>query len=1079
MEQNPILNSPYEEPLLHYHTNDKGELDYEDIVAGRRYFVPDISAMPNKQGPQKGLFEVNDFSAEYETHLVNLLRKEVVTWRKENYPNTTRVTKELLNFWFNNPERQSIKKLFFAQRESVETAVWLNEVAGRSNAGQHILNILEKAQKSVSKETHQQLPRIAFKMATGTGKTVVMGMLILYHYFNRQEYRQDTRFADYFLIVAPGITIKDRLGVLYYNPNSHLQNEQEDYYHARGLVPQNLMAKMGGLNARIIITNYHSFERRNLSGNKISPFDGKIKGFNEKGRPIKQIAKEDTNQMIKRVLGKFKKDRRLLIFNDEAHHCYLPKKKGKTKDTEGDENAKAAVWFRGLSELSKKFKLTAVYDLSATPYYLQGSGYVAYSLFPWVVSDFGLIEAIESGLVKIPFLPEGDSTQELDMPVLRNLYDHVKNDLPKKGLRTQRKEAKASGEKVSEAPPHIPSLVKSALDQFYTHYEEYDKNLRKKGEADPDLFTRPPVFIVVCNNTFISKEVYKFIAGYDYEEILEEDAKGKAIKTEKRTITGHYDLFSNYDNTGRLKRKAPTLIIDSEALDDAGQINDGFKKIFASEIKEFKRDYARLHGQGAAEKITDAEILREVVNTVGEAGKLGAHIRCVVSVSMLTEGWDANTVTHIMGLRAFGSQLLCEQVAGRALRRMNYFLQGYDKNGMPTNDKRKIVIEKYPPEYAHIIGVPFKMFKGGKTQAPEPPKHIRIKALPEREEEYIITFPNIIGYRIDYANDDLIYDFSDIEPYEIDGSKLPVETEMATAFSGDVEKLTISQVLGKRKQYLIFLITKALINFHFSDDEGKPKFYQFNKLKKIVEYWYDNKVKLLNITDENYKKLLYYEDLKKIAGHINRGINPHINNTIFTKPVFNHYNKFGSTKYVNGNTIKEVFPTKKSHVNFVVMDSRWEGKCAKALEEMKEVISYVKNHFLDFAIPYIKDGEDKKYYPDFIARIQLNKNKVVNLVIEITGMNKDKTEKKEFIEKRWLPAANALKDKHGYEEWHFIEVADEIRDIKNALKEKIKEMAEATGHPENIEQLKQSFGTIKTEVNIEPEDLRRVNLYKD
>jgi len=1030
MKNNPILNSPYDEPKFHYNTNEKGELDYEDIRKGRRIFVPDVSAMPTKQGPQKGLFEINDIAEDYRTHLVNLIRKEIGIWRNNNYPNTTRVTKELLTFWFNNKERHAVKKLFFAQREAIETAIWLNEVANRSNSGQNILNKLKSANKAISPDENQQLPRIAYKMATGTGKTVVMGAFIIYHFFNRQEYRQDTRFADYFLIVTPGITIKERLGVLFVDKKSNNKNKREDYYAIRDLVPQKLEPQLANLNSRLVITNYHAFEPRALQGNKKSPFDGKVIGHDDNGKVIKQVAKEDYNQLVKRVLGKFKSGSRLLIMNDEAHHCYLPRKKGKTKDTEGDENAKAAIWFTGLSELSKRFKITAVYDLSATPYYLQGSGYTPYKLFGWVVSDFGLIDAIEAGLVKIPYLPESDNTQELTMPVLRNLYEHVKDKLPKKGQRTKKKEAKEEGKKLTEEPPKLPQLVKGALDQFYGHYKEYSELVRNKGEEEVSLFSRPPVFIAVCNNTSVSKEVFKFVAGYEFED---EDG-------EKRIVSGNYDLFSNYDETGKLKRKAPTLIIDSDALDDAGQVSDDFKKIFASEIDEFKKDYVRLRGQGSAEKITDAEILREVVNTVGQPGKLGGHIRCVISVSMLTEGWDANTVTHIMGLRAFGSQLLCEQVAGRALRRMNYYLQGYDKEGNPTSDKRKIVVHKFPPEYAHIIGVPFKMFKGGKTEPGAPKEYTHIKAIPERQEKFEIEFPNIEGYRIEYADDELLYDFSDIENYEIDGSKFPLTTVMSTAFSGEEEKLEVSQVLEKREQELIFLLTKELIRYHFSDDDGNPIFQKFNKLKEIVQYWYRNKILLINIQDSNYKKLIYFDNLKTIADHIRQGINPHKNTSEFIKPVFNYYNKFGSTKYVTGNTSKEVYPTHKSHVNFVVMDSDWEGICAKTLEELDEVDSYVKNQFLGFAIPYVKEGIDRLYYTDFIARVKKQNGTIANLMIEITGMNKDKIEKKWFVENRWLPAVNAVKEKYEYEEWHFIEIANDVRNIKNQLIDKIKSL---------------------------------------
>ena len=1020
---NPILNSPYDEPKLHYDTDSEGSLDYNIVCNGRRIFKPDSSVIPSRQTGQKEVFEWNEDAEQYNTHIINLCRKEVNVWRTSNYPNTTRVTNELLTFWFNNPERLVTKKLFFAQQEAVETAIWINEVAEKSNAGQHILNLLKIGQQTVSADKNDQLPRVAFKMATGSGKTVVMACLICYHYFNRQEYRNDTRFADYFLIVAPGVTIKSRLGVLFVDTKNKNPKDIEDYYRVRGLIPLNLEYRLENLNARLVITNYHTFEPKILQGNKRSPFDGKV---NLKGEKIDTNNKEDFGQVVKRTLGKFKVGSRVLILNDEAHHCYLPKSKGKTTENEdSDENARAAVWFSGIREISKRFKVQSVYDLSATPYYLTGSGHPPYSLFPWVVSDFGLIEAIESGLVKIPFLPESDNTQELTMPVLRNLYDHVRDELPKKGQRTKKSEAAAEGSKFIELPPKLPTLVKGALDQFYNHYVEYFNGIRKQNEERLNIFSAPPVFIVVCNNTSVSKEVYKYIAGYEY---VSED--GELV-----TRHGAKELFSNYDpSTNKPLKRPPTLLIDSDALENGEQINDDFKKIFITEIEEFKKDYARMHGQGSLENISDSEILREVVNTVGKQGKLGSHIRCVVSVSMLTEGWDANTVTHIMGLRAFGSQLLCEQVAGRALRRMNYYLQGYDKEGNPTDDKRKIVIEKFPPEYAHIIGVPFKLFKGGKTEPPVIPVDMtHIESIPDRQQEMEIEFPNVVGYRIENFDGEIKSDFSKVENYEIDFSKFPTETIMTSPISATEDKLEVKGVLEKRDNELIFLLTKELIKIHFSDDDQNPQFQKFNKLKGIVEYWYHNKVILLNNNDDRFKRLLYFEEPKKIVDHIRRGINVDQN----TIEHINYYNKFSSTKYVNGNTIKEVFETEKSHVNYVVMDSNWEGICAKTLEEIDTVECYVKNQFLGFTIPYVKDGKDRLYYTDFIARVKGKDGTIKNLMIEISGMSKDKAEKKWYVENRWIPAVNSLREKYDYPEWHFIEIANDIRNIKNQLIEKI------------------------------------------
>lgn len=205
-----------------------------------------------------------------------------------------------------------------------------------------------------------------------------------------------------------------------------------------------------------------------------------------------------------------------------------------------------------------------------------------------------------------------------------------------------------------------------------------------------------------------------------------------------------------------------------------------------------------------------------------------------------------------------------------------------------------------------------------------------------------------------------------------------------------------------------------------------------------MEYWYDHKVVLIGEKDGKYKKRLYFNEPKMMADHICRGINPHINTAEFIRPVFNFHNKFSSTKYVNGNTAKAVYATKKSHVNYVVADTEiWEQIAAKTLEGLPQVESYVKNAFLGFAIPYVKEGKDKQYFTDFIARVKGKDGTVKNLMIEITGMSKDKEEKKWFVENRWLPAVNALKDKYEYPEWHFIEIANDIRNMNIQLADKI------------------------------------------
>lgn len=991
-DKNPILNKPYTEPALHYRTLTDGSLDYDKVLKGRRMYDPTFnSPIPIKQGAQGSLLDQTNFKEGIENHLINLIRKEVKAWREAQYetPAPTRVTKELLNFWFNNAERQNYQKLFFAQQEAVETAIWLNEIADKTGVGKSILDRLQKANEVSEHDGSFNLPRIAFKMATGSGKTVVMAMLILYHYFNRKEYRSDTRFANYFLLVAPGVTIRDRLGVLYVD-TLNTGNNAKDYYRERYLVPQYLEKDLNNLNAKLIITNYHNFELRNIQGNKRSPMDGKI-GADGK----KQEAKEDGSLMLKRVLGKFRRDSRLLIINDEAHHCYLPRKAEKVEADTKDENARAAVWISGIAEIAKKYQVKNVYDLSATPYFLNGSGYEPYSLFPWVTTDFGLIEAIESGLVKIPFLPESDTTHSIEMPKLRNLYEHVRDDLPKKGKRKEE----------YFGDPKLPALIKNALDQFVSHYQ---KDFGDVG----DLFKIPPVLIIVCNNTNVSSEIYKYIAGYDIH-----DDEGKITDVKP----GHFDILSNYHpDTRKPLAKPPTLIIDSVALEESGQVDDEFRNIFATEIELFKREYRITHPDRSADNIDDAMILREVLNTVGKPGRLGAHIRCVVSVNMLTEGWDANTVTHIMGVRAFGSQLLCEQVAGRALRRKSYQL---DKDG------------KFPPEYAHIIGVPFKLFKGGTTVIVPPVDTTRVQALPERIKHEII-FPQLTGYRVESAENTIVADFSKVKAYEIDGSRYPESTVMGSAFLAETQKLSLEQIRDRREQELIYVVTRHMLENYYIDDEGNKQFQKFAQIKNVVTYWLRNKTKCIG---DAFTNMLFYENPKAVCDHIMLGIHAEQRKHDRILPIFNYYNKIGSTRYVNNNTTKKVYKTKKSHVNYVVADTdTWEQIAAKTLEEMTEINSYVKNSFLNFFIPYTAFGKDSKYQPDFIAKAKTGSGKTINLIIEISGFSHDKDEKKAFVYNRWLPAVNNVLDKLEMDEWHFVEIAGEIKDIKNELKDFLK-----------------------------------------
>lgn len=1051
-EKSPILNNPYEEPKLHYGSIN-GNLDYNTILAGRRPFSLDIGITPNAD-PQGKMFTDDDFgSGDPDSDFINRVRTEVKKWRENGYPQVTRVTKDLLQFWFCNPDRPNHLRLFFCQREAVETAIYLNEVADRDpNIGRLLLHLLEDRQHTVSENNDYVLPRTAFKMATGTGKTVVMAMLILYNFLNKREYAQDTRFADHFLIVAPGITIRDRLAVLRIDESRRDKNQKNDYYHIRNLIPSNYERQFEGINSCLTITNYHTFEPKVFSGKKASPMDGKLVYKN--GEMVKQQDKEDFSVVLNRVLGKQMKGKRLIIINDEAHHCYLPKTKESTrgkKDEETEEgekeNENAMVWYEGLRQIKNLgYKVDHVYDLSATPYYLKGSGYPEYSLFPWVVSDFGLVDAIECGLVKIPYLPSYDNTHGLDEPKLRNLYKHISSQLPKKGQKTLRKEKNEEGKETTkefEAAPNLPALLNAALDQFTKDYESYTKELGEMGEAGNDLFTTPPVLIVVCNNTTVSKEVYKYIAGFKRDV----DEQGNPINT-----SGHFEVFSNYTNEGLPKKKAPTLLIDSSQLEQANAIvDDEFKAVFKDEIERFKREYAIQHGAGAADNLTDGDILREVVNTVGKPDTLGSHIKCVVSVSMLTEGWDANTVTHVCGIRAFGSQLLCEQVAGRALRRCSYDLRAYDIRTGEEIDSKNIkrykpenIVYKFPPEYARIIGVPFKTFKSGGTVPPQPPQpKTTIRAWPERKGMEII-FPNVKGYRIETKDGKITADFTNVPTFKLDfANDIAYKTAMKNAIqSGEIMMENDPEEF--RDAQIVYFLTQQLISQKFNDRENGRQFQKFTQLKRIVEYWYENKLEVIG-GDGNpaMKRLVKFWDSTKVVASIYEGIK---NGSIEQgkeniTAILDYYNPEGSTKYVFGQTSKEVCPTQHSHVNYVVADTdSWEQICAKTLEQMKSVKHYVKNSFLNFKIPYVVDGEEHDYITDFIAVCETPSGETVNLIIEISGFSNDRTGHKDakrlYTTNYWIPAVNNL-EKYG--RWEFIEITD-IDNIEATLNNKIKEL---------------------------------------
>jgi type III restriction enzyme len=756
---------------------------------------------------------------------------------------------------------------------------------------------------------------------------------------NKLANPQDARFTDTFLIVTPGITIRDRLRVL-------MPNDAGNYYRFLDIVPPDLMPELG--KAKIVITNFHAFlMREHTSAGKLTKSLLQDKG----GAPSPFT--ETPDQMVRRVCRELGTQKNILVINDESHHCYRRRVGGEEIKLVGDERKEAEkreeearIWISGLEAVKAKIGVKVVYDLSATPFFLRGSGYSEGTLFPWVVSDFSLIDAIESGIVKVPRVPVADDNMLHDSPVYRDIWPLIREQLPRKGRGTDA----VTGE------PKLPVELEGALQSLYSNYEKYYRRWEKNAEAQARGHT-PPVFIVVCNNTNVSKLVFDHIAGWE-----------KQIAEDKTVVVpGKLSLFSNESN-GTWTARPKTILVDSAQLESGEAMSDDFKQIAAREIDEFKADY-RLRFPGRdPDELADEDLLREVMNTVGKPGKLGEQIRCVVSVSMLTEGWDANTVTHILGVRAFGTQLLCEQVVGRGLRRMSY---STELRRFPVDDQ-EIEIEAFPVEYAEVYGVPFSFIPcAGTGTDPKPgPIPTRVRALEDRIDREI-TFPRLQGYRYDLPEARLEVKFTAESKLTLSAADLPTKTENAPIIGESVVH-DLSELKNRRAQEVAFLLAKLTLEKYFRQDgaqqTGKTRQHKFDsevqswrfpRLLEITREWLATCVRCKDNTFPQLLLLLQFAH--DAADKIYQAIVASTPGDKALKPILRPYDTIGSTRHVDFDTTKPTYTTRadRCHVSHVVADTEsWEQKLSQTLEDMPEVFAYVKNQNLGFTIPYTLNGEE-------------------------------------------------------------------------------------------------------------------------
>lgn len=1007
----PILNSPYTVPVKHWELDESGQ-PTQKILDFRRpaSFITPIPK-PKKRTAQQGTLlgnatatELSTKEQEYELATrINELRSTITAWRNLPDPKNWKVTPEtarLLQHWRHH-DFSGIRP-FFCQLEAVETAIWLTEVAPRDGKrGEKFLEYLQNA----NNDANPGLPRLALKLATGAGKTTVMAMLIAWQTINAVRYPNSKRFSHGFLVVTPGITIRDRLRVL-------LPTDAESYYQSRELVPPDMLRDIQ--RARVIITNYHAFrlrEKTELSGAGRALLTGRH------GDALNPL--EPEGQMLQRVMGELMGMKNIIVFNDEAHHCYQERPESAKEEItvlEGEEtkeasseakanNEAARLWINGLKTVQKKLEISRIFDLSATPFFLRGSGYAEGTLFPWTVCDFSLMDAIECGVVKLPRVPVADNIPSGEMPKFRDLWKNIRKDMPRAGR----------GKNQTLDPQQLPTLLQNALDALYGHYKD------TYAAWQAEHMDVAPSFIIVCNNTATSKLVYDYVSGY--------------VDTAGQFHNGRFELFRNFDENGNALSHSRTLLIDSEQLESGEKLPDDFRKTYAEAIERFRREALERGGALAEElrrgkEIDDSVPLREVMNTVGKPNTLGGDIRCVVSVSMLTEGWDANTVTHVLGVRAFGTQLLCEQVIGRALRR-----QSYDLN------EEKL----FNTEYADVMGIPFDFTAQAVKVPPVKPRPtVHVKAVRPERDRLEITFPRVVGYRVELPREHIRAQFTEDSRLTLDPDLVgPTEALMA-GIVGETATVRVEDRKDMRPSTIIAHLTSHYLRTKQMDDDGNPRLYLFGQIKKIIQQWLrENYLECLGGT---YPAMLLDRRLadmacEKIHAAVNRAGVQDAGEKPPVLALLDPYNPTGSTRYVNFTTSKTdrwQTAADKCHVNWCILDSDWEGAFCYAAEQNPRVYAYVKNHNLGFEVPYSWQGQEHMYRPDFLLLVDdgHGPDDLLHLVVEIKGWRdeQDKT-KKEAMDVFWIPGVNNLKSRG---RWAFAELK-RVYALEGDLKAKIRE----------------------------------------
>ena len=944
MDQKYVLRTPYAEPDEHIELDEKGRTT-NNTLRGRR---PSEAAA----GLPGEAHAVAD-PAEVEPHkTINELRDALIKWRKDNHEGATSKTRKLLDFW-RDLESASETHPFWCQMEAVETMIWLLE-AGQT----HDLTTHERVWRrirAVNNMHNEDAPRLAFKMATGSGKTHVMAMAMLWMLVNGTA--RDDSGTTHFLVITPNLTVKKRLEVL-----------KPDYKKEpwASITPRRFRGALSGANVTVV--NFQAFQNRSYT------LDGKTPGAKEKrllGDNIRNWKESDTG-MISRILRGHGTDSQIIVINDEAHHCYKPAAPASTRD---EYVQAAALWFNAIRLLKEQGRLARVYDFSATPRWISGQDRSASDVFPWTVSDFPLLDAIESGLVKIPRIPVSDDADSGE-PKYRNVYEY-------------------NGGKPLNS--NLAVRVSEPLCQIYAHY---------KDVVDPAYGNNGiiPVFIVVANNIRNAVAIYRWIAGSPGAG----NNGGNA---------GGLDLFSNYTKDGEPLRRPPTLLVHSRLFDKTPTGRSAEGRMVGEMATLFG-----LEGSVADKQ----EGIRKIFTSVGQDNR--RNIRCVISVGMLTEGWDAKNVTHVFGYRKFDSLLLCEQVTGRALRRTSF-------SGMN---------EVQSPEYANVFGVPYTFARGGDVDPQPAAQEYRVHTVPDMEA-YRISFPNVMGYRKPRRLRRFSLDPDKVTPYVVGAEP----TRTTSAGSTGEEAVTRR---GRGAKFAIWKTAGSLSTILTQDtgqNDGESyvatgRRRAFLDSVRIVEEWLDHD----SITYHDMPSIAADDDIPQAIAAACR----HDDEDVKVAPVFadEHHagERLGTTEGIDFRTTLRYTHKKlgnatvdgtdadrleKSELNRAACHSGEEAAIAGILDGHPKIEAWARNFGLGFSIPWFDDAQQswREMDPDFVARVK-GKEKL-RLAIEFKGLRRGEPEeeaKRRYLEEWWCPAVSGHR-KHGAWKSVWIENVSDANELIN------------------------------------------------